>query len=183
MGKNTGFMEFERGKAPYRDPLERVGDWEEFVLPMADDSLREQGARCMDCGIPFCHTGVPMGKGPGASGCPLNNLIPDWNDLVYRNHWKEALQQLAQNQQLSRVYRTRLPRPLRGLLRPGHQRKPGDHQDHRVRDRRPRFRGRLDPARTPASADRKESGRHRIRSRRPGLRSPVKPRRPPCNGI
>ena len=114
MGKNTGFMEYERGKAPYRDPLERVGDWEEFVLPMADDSLREQGARCMDCGIPFCHTGVPMGKGPGASGCPLNNLIPDWNDLVYRNHWKEALQQLHKTNNFPEFTGRVCPAPCEG---------------------------------------------------------------------
>jgi len=67
MGKTTGFMEYGRKKSSYRDPLERVDDWEEFVLPMAEEGLRDQGARCMDCGIPFCH-----------QGCPLGNLIPDW---------------------------------------------------------------------------------------------------------
>ena len=114
MGKTTGFMEFERGTAGYRDPVERVGDWEEFVLPMADDSLREQGARCMDCGIPFCHTGAPMGKGPGASGCPLHNLIPDWNDLVYRNHWKEALQQLHKTNNFPEFTGRVCPAPCEG---------------------------------------------------------------------
>ena len=114
MGKTTGFMEYERGTAGYRDPRERVGDWEEFVLPMAVDSLREQGARCMDCGIPFCHTGVPMGKGPGASGCPLNNLIPDWNDLVYRNHWKEALQQLHKTNNFPEFTGRVCPAPCEG---------------------------------------------------------------------
>ncbi|MXX03600.1 MAG: glutamate synthase subunit beta [Gemmatimonadetes bacterium] len=114
MGKTTGFMEYERGTAGYRDPLKRVGDWEEFILPMAEDSLREQGARCMDCGIPFCHTGVPMGKGPGASGCPLNNLIPDWNDLVYRNHWKEALQQLHKTNNFPEFTGRVCPAPCEG---------------------------------------------------------------------
>ena len=107
-------MEYERGTAGYRAPHERVGDWEEFVLPMAEDSLREQGARCMDCGIPFCHTGVPMGKGPGASGCPLNNLIPDWNDLVYRNHWKEALQQLHKTNNFPEFTGRVCPAPCEG---------------------------------------------------------------------
>ncbi|MCY4488509.1 MAG: glutamate synthase subunit beta [Deltaproteobacteria bacterium] len=114
MGKITGFMEYERGKQAYRDPLERLKDWEEFVLPMPGDALREQGARCMDCGIPFCHTGVPMGRGPGASGCPLNNLIPDWNDLVYRDHWKEALAQLHKTNNFPEFTGRVCPAPCEG---------------------------------------------------------------------
>ncbi len=83
MGKLRGFLEFDRLEAPERDPAERVGDHREFVgtLPLAE--LREQGARCMECGVPFCH-----------SGCPLGNYIPDWNDLVYRDRWREAIDQL-----------------------------------------------------------------------------------------
>ena len=114
MGKITGFMEFERGKQAYRDPLERLQDWQEFVLPMPAEALREQGARCMDCGIPFCHTGVPMGRGPGASGCPLNNLIPDWNDLVYRDHWKEALAQLHKTNNFPEFTGRVCPAPCEG---------------------------------------------------------------------
>jgi glutamate synthase (NADPH/NADH) small chain len=83
MGKIRGFVEFQRQDPPERDPGERTGDFHEFVgtLPLAE--LRAQGARCMECGVPFCH-----------SGCPLNNLIPDWNDLVYRDRWQDAIEQL-----------------------------------------------------------------------------------------
>jgi len=80
MGKITGFLEIAR-EAPQRRPVkERLKDWREFDLKMPEDKLRAQGARCMDCGIPFCH-----------KGCPLGNIIPDWNDLVYRGRWREAV--------------------------------------------------------------------------------------------
>ncbi len=83
MGKITGFMEFKRETPPRRPVRERVTDWREYDLKMPDDKLRQQGARCMDCGIPFCH-----------KGCPLGNIIPDWNDLVYRGRWREAIDRL-----------------------------------------------------------------------------------------
>jgi glutamate synthase (NADPH/NADH) small chain len=83
MGKITGFMEFQR-ELPMRRPVaERVNDWSEIYYDFSEEKVRTQGARCMDCGIPFCHT-----------GCPVNNLIPDWNDLVYEGSWKEAVQRL-----------------------------------------------------------------------------------------
>ena len=83
MGKDTGFMEFTR-EMPTRRPVgERVNDWFEIYLDFPEEKLRKQGARCMDCGVPFCHT-----------GCPLNNIIPDWNDLVYRGRWREAIRVL-----------------------------------------------------------------------------------------
>jgi len=80
MGKVTGFMEITRKDRPYKPVAERVQAYKEFVLPLTDADMSKQGARCMDCGIPFCHT-----------GCPVNNLIPDWNDLVFRQNWREAL--------------------------------------------------------------------------------------------
>ena len=83
MGKVTGFIEFTRKKAPSRPVAERVHDWRETTLPYPDADLKNQAARCMDCGIPFCH-----------NGCPLGNLIPDWNDLVYRDRWKSAIDRL-----------------------------------------------------------------------------------------
>jgi glutamate synthase (NADPH/NADH) small chain len=83
MGKDTGFMEYEREMAPRRPVTQRVNDWFEIYLDFPEEKLRTQGARCMDCGVPFCQT-----------GCPVNNLIPDWNDLVYRGRWKEAVRQL-----------------------------------------------------------------------------------------
>ncbi len=84
MGKPTGFIEYNRREAPKRPVEERIQDWREIELSMEEEELREQGARCMECGIPFCH----------ASGCPLENLIPDWNDMVYRGQWRRALEML-----------------------------------------------------------------------------------------
>jgi glutamate synthase (NADPH/NADH) small chain len=83
MGRPTGFIEIQRKKHPTRGVGERVQDWNEVYLPFPEEHLREQAARCMDCGIPFCH-----------QGCPLGNLIPDWNDLVYRDRWKAAIDRL-----------------------------------------------------------------------------------------
>ena len=83
MGKATGFMDYPRELAPRRPVLERVNDWFEIYQDFPEEQLRQQGARCMDCGVPFCQT-----------GCPVNNLIPDWNDLVYRGRWKDAVRQL-----------------------------------------------------------------------------------------
>jgi len=83
MGKITGFLEIKRETPKRRPVAERIHDWQEVYLPFEAEKLQKQGARCMDCGIPFCH-----------QGCPLGNLIPDWNDLVYRNRWREALDRL-----------------------------------------------------------------------------------------
>jgi len=92
MGKPTGFMEFDRENEGKRDPKERIGDWKEFLVELTDEPLQQQGARCMDCGVPFCHTGELIGR--SAAGCPINNLIPEWNHLVYQGKWKEALDRL-----------------------------------------------------------------------------------------
>ena len=81
MGKTTGFLEYERADEPYIKADERVKNYKEFTIPLEEKKLKDQGARCMDCGIPFCH-----------SGCPLGNLIPDFNDMVYKGRWKEAAQ-------------------------------------------------------------------------------------------
>ena len=83
MGKDTGFLEYERELAPRRLVSHRVNDWFEIYHDFPERKLRTQGARCMDCGVPFCQT-----------GCPVNNLIPDWNDMVYHGRWKEAVRQL-----------------------------------------------------------------------------------------
>jgi glutamate synthase (NADPH) small chain len=92
MGKPTGFMEYPRELPLARPPAQRVHDWREFHEHADGAMLQKQGARCMDCGIPFCHTGTLI-EGL-AAGCPINNLIPEWNDLVYRGLWKEALDRL-----------------------------------------------------------------------------------------
>ena len=92
MGKPTGFIEYLRELPLDRPALERIRDWNEFHLHLDEAKLRQQGARCMDCGVPFCHTGVLLSG--MASGCPINNLIPEWNDLIYRGLWHEALDRL-----------------------------------------------------------------------------------------
>ena len=92
MGKPTGFMEFDRQDVVYRDPSQRVEDWNEFLVHINDETLKTQGARCMDCGVPFCHTGEVVER--MATGCPVNNLIPEWNHLIYQGKWREALDRL-----------------------------------------------------------------------------------------
>src|SRR6202453_4340989 len=83
MGKVTGFLEIQREQPTRRKADERLKDWQEIYEPFPEEKQKAQGARCMDCGVPFCHT-----------GCPVNNLIPDWNDLVYRDQWRAALETL-----------------------------------------------------------------------------------------
>ena len=93
MGKPTGFLEYERQLPEDRPPKERIKDWDEFHTHFDLEKLRLQGARCMDCGVPFCHTGKQIGR--TSIGCPLNNLIPEWNDLVYRGDIDEAYRRLS----------------------------------------------------------------------------------------
>ncbi|MGL6224051.1 MAG: glutamate synthase small subunit [Steroidobacteraceae bacterium] len=92
MGTPTGFIEYLRELPVDRAPLQRIGDWNEFHPHLEERRLRQQGARCMDCGVPFCHTGKLISG--MAAGCPVNNVIPEWNDLVYRGLWREALDRL-----------------------------------------------------------------------------------------
>src|SRR5450432_193501 len=112
MGKLTGFMEYERQEPPGRDPKTRVRDWVEFHDHLPDSTLKEQGARCMDCGVPFCHTGTLLPG--GASGCPINNLIPEWNDLVYRGQWREALARLHKSNNFPEFTGRVCPAPCEG---------------------------------------------------------------------
>ncbi|MFY3791112.1 glutamate synthase subunit beta [Ureibacillus sp. MALMAid1270] len=92
MGKPTGFMDFKREKMKEQPPLERIKNWNEYATRLTDEQLQTQGARCMDCGTPFCHMGIEI-RGT-AAGCPIQNVIPEWNDLVYKGNWKEALDRL-----------------------------------------------------------------------------------------
>src|SRR5437868_712940 len=112
MGKPTGFMEYERELPADRSPLERVKDWQEFHEHFAKAKLQQQGARCMDCGIPFCHTGTLISG--MASGCPINNLIPEWNDLVYRGLWKDALDRLHKTNNFPEFTGRVCPAPCEG---------------------------------------------------------------------
>ncbi|MEO6754443.1 MAG: glutamate synthase subunit beta, partial [Chthoniobacteraceae bacterium] len=112
MGKPTGFIEYLREIPADRPPLERVRDWGEFHLHMPEPALKTQGARCMDCGVPFCHTGTLISG--MASGCPVNNLIPEWNDLVYRGLWKEALERLHKTNNFPEFTGRVCPAPCEG---------------------------------------------------------------------
>ncbi|MUG86168.1 glutamate synthase small subunit [Paenibacillus timonensis] len=112
MSTPTGFMEFKRELPGDRSPSERVKDWEEFHKHMADEELRTQGARCMDCGTPYCHTGIDMAG--GTAGCPVHNLIPEWNNLVYRNLWKEALDRLHKTNNFPEFTGRVCPAPCEG---------------------------------------------------------------------
>jgi glutamate synthase (NADPH/NADH) small chain len=112
MGKPTGFKEFQRETPGERDPLLRILDWNEFHEHMPVDDLQQQGARCMDCGVPFCHTGGIMAN--MAAGCPVNNLIPEWNDLVYKGRWKEALERLHKTNNFPEFTGRVCPAPCEG---------------------------------------------------------------------
>ena len=112
MGKPTGFMEYSRELPADREPLERINDWNEFHLHMPEEKLRTQGARCMDCGIPFCHTGMLLSG--MACGCPINNLIPEWNDLIYRDLWRQALERLHRTNNFPEFTGRVCPAPCEG---------------------------------------------------------------------
>jgi glutamate synthase (NADPH/NADH) small chain len=112
MGKPTGFIEYLRELPMDRAPTERVRDWKEFHHHMEEKKLRNQGARCMDCGVPFCHTGKLISG--MASGCPINNLIPEWNDLVYRGRWQEALLRLHKTNNFPEFTGRVCPAPCEG---------------------------------------------------------------------
>ena len=103
MGKPTGFMEIDREQPERRPVVERIKDWREISKPFPEDKVRAQGARCMNCGIPFCH-----------KGCPLGNIIPDWNDLVYRDRWREALDRLLATNNFPEFTGRLCPAPCEG---------------------------------------------------------------------
>jgi len=105
MGKPTGFKEFPRKPVPYRDAIQRLGDYGEIYTDPPEEHLKVQGARCMDCGVPFCQS---------ATGCPIDNLIPEWNDLVYRGRWREALDRLHKTNNFPEFTGRACPAPCEG---------------------------------------------------------------------
>jgi len=112
MGQPTGFLEFSRVVPLDRQPRDRVADYRELHSHLPDATMREQGARCMDCGVPFCHTGKLV---DGLTmGCPLHNLIPEWNDLIYRGRWREALDRLHRTNNFPEVTGRVCPAPCEG---------------------------------------------------------------------
>lgn len=112
MGKATGFMEFQRQLPADRLPLDRIKDWGEFHLHLSEEEQKRQGARCMDCGIPFCHSGILIAG--AASGCPINNLIPEWNHLIYKGLWKQALARLLKTNNFPEFTGRVCPAPCEG---------------------------------------------------------------------
>src|SRR5580693_4531616 len=112
MGQSDGFLEFKRELPADRTAGSRVSDWKEFHEHLPEADLKKQGARCMDCGIPFCHTGQLVSG--MASGCPIHNLIPEWNDLVYRGLWKEALERLHKTNNFPEFTGRVCPAPCEG---------------------------------------------------------------------
>lgn len=112
MGKPTGFLEIERKDLHDQDPAKRISHWNEFHDEMSEPEIRDQAARCMDCGVPFCHTGTELNN--GASGCPVYNLIPDWNDMIYRNQWQEAVKLLLKTNNFPEFTGRVCPAPCEG---------------------------------------------------------------------
>lgn len=112
MGKPTGFMDYRREKGKEEAPLKRIKNWGEYASKLTDEALQIQGARCMDCGTPFCHMGIEI-RGATA-GCPINNLIPEWNDLVYKGKWQEALERLSMTNNFPEFTGRVCPAPCEG---------------------------------------------------------------------
>ena len=105
MGKPTGFKEFDREAVPYRDPIKRANDFLEIYTNAPEEHLTTQGARCMDCGVPFCQSDT---------GCPIDNLIPEWNDLVYHGRWRDALERLHKTNNFPEFTGRACPAPCEG---------------------------------------------------------------------
>ena len=122
MGKPTGFLEYQRQLPKDRPPKERMKDWDEFHTHFDLAQLQLQGARCMDCGVPFCQSGMMIGG--MVSGCPLNNLVPEWNDLIYNGNWEQAWRRLMKTNSFPE-FTSRLPGFVRGSVYLQFKRSPG----------------------------------------------------------
>ena len=167
MGKITGFLEIERQDRSSEKPEQRIHNYHEFVQPLPAPEVSKQAARCMDCGIPFCH-----------QGCPVNNLIPDWNNLVYRDQWRTASEALHSTNNFPEFTGRICPAPCEASCTLNIIDNPGHHQDHRMPDRRPRLGRRLGPAGDGAQKDRQDGGGGGLRPGRHGVRPAIGARRP-----
>ena len=136
MGKVTGFMDYARELPERRPVAERVNDWFEVYQDFPNEKVQTQAARCMDCGVPFCHT-----------GCPLNNIIPDWNDLVYRDRWREAVRVLHATNNFPEFTGRICPAPCEAACVLGINDAAGDHQSDRAHHHRSRLRPGMDSTR------------------------------------
>ena len=128
MGKVTGFMEIDRQDRKYAPAADRIRHYREFVRPLSEGTLRDQAARCMNCGIPYCQ-----------NGCPVNNQIPDWNDLVYRADWREAARNLHTTNNFPEFTGRICPAPCESVLHAEPHGPAGHDQVDRMRHRRPRL--------------------------------------------
>ena len=140
MGKPTGFKEFPRETVPYRAPAERRATFSRSSPNPSSCSCARRARAAWTAACRFARA---------TAGCPIDNLIPEWNDLVYQGRWQECARSAAQDQQLPRVHRPHLPRAVRRRVRAGHHRSAGDDQEHRERDHRPRLCRRLGHAQPP----------------------------------
>ena len=167
MGKVTGFLEIDRADRRYAPASDRIRHYREFVLPLSEEATRDQAARCMNCGIPYCHT-----------GCPVNNQIPDWNDLVYRGDWEEASRNLHSTNNFPGIHRPRLPGALRSVLHAESSGQPVTIKtiECAIVDRA-WSEGWIKPE-PPAQRDRQDGRRRRLRAGGPRLRAATGPRRP-----
>ena len=153
MGKPTGFLEIERHDRSYEKVATRLKTWKEFVEPLPLPEVGKQASRCMDCGIPFCH-----------QGCPVNNQIPDFNNLVYRDQWRQALDNLQSTNNFPEFTGRVCPAPCESVLHAEHRRQSGDHQDSdRMPDRGPRMGRGLDRAADVAARHRQADRGGRLR--------------------
>jgi hypothetical protein len=169
MGKVTGFLEFERLEEGYEPVGLRLKNWKEFVIGLSADQARVQGARCMDCGTPFCN-----------QGCPVNNIIPDFNDLVYRGDWQQAIDVLHQTNNFPEFTGRVCPAPCEAACTLNVNDERGGHQEPRARDHRPGLGRGLGaaatggpakrPARWPWSAAARPAWRRRSSWRAPATR-------------
>ncbi len=172
MGETSGFMKHDRELPKRRSIPVRVADWKEVYEDFPAEKVRTQGARCMDCGIPFCHT-----------GCPLGNLIPEWNDLVYRDRWEAAADRLHATNNFPEFTGRLCPAPCEAACVLGINEPPGDDQADRGGDRRPCVGRRLRAARARRDEDGEAGRGRRERARRLGGRAAVDARRPRRHGL
>ena len=156
MGKVTGFLEIDRADRRYAPASDRIRHYREFMIPLSEEATRNQAARCMNCGIPYCHT-----------GCPVNNQIPDWNDLVYRGDWEEASRNLHSTNNFPEFTGRVCPAPCEASCTLNLQDESGHDQDDRMRHRRPRLERGLDQA----GAARRTGRARRSPSSAPGRRA------------
>ena len=167
MGKVTGFLEIDRNDRRYEPAGDRVRHFREFMIPLGEEATQKQAARCMDCGIPFCHT-----------GCPVNNQIPDWNDLVYNGDWREALANLQSTNNFPEITGRVCPAPCEASCTLNLIEQPVTIKtiEAAIADRG-FAEGWVAPER-PAQEDRQARRGDRLRPGRHGLRAAARPRRP-----